>query len=59
MVSPDFLCPVCGAYLLIQPMIIGILSIRNQGVKNVSNESCHLAQLVSGIGVPLTRLSDI
>ena len=38
---------------------IGILSIRNQGVKNVSNESCHLAQLVSGIGVPLTRLSDI
>ena len=37
LVSPDFLCPV-GAYLLIQPLIIGILSIRNQEVKNVSNE---------------------
>ena len=38
LISPDFLCPV-GAYLLIQPPIIGILSIRNQEVKNVSNES--------------------
>ena len=44
---------------LITLLDIGILSIRIQEVKNVSNESCHLAQLVSRIAVPLTRLSDI
>ena len=55
LVSPDILCPV-GAYLLIQPLILDILSIRNQEVKRVKWAASHLAQRLSGTPIPLTRL---
>ena len=45
-------------YLITLPDI-GILSIRIRKLKTCQMSVFHLAQLVSGIGVPLTRLSDI